>query len=303
MPPVRIRCLTMVGALALAWSATMSAQNPAQASPAGESFSSLVQSANAARDAGNAAEAIRDFSRAVALRPEWAEGWWNLGTIQYETNHYADAVTALRKLVALAPNSAAGWSILGLSEFETKDYANALASLQKAQNLGGIADPDIAHVSAYHLAMLLIRGGDFTRATVLLRSGFGASPPSQVKILFGLALLHIPLLPSEVDPSQDALIQSAGDAAASTDPAPALATLVQQHPQTPWLHYACGLALASAGRFSEALTQQKLEASVSPASPLPWIEISDLALRFHHTQQALSAARHAVSLDNHSSAA
>jgi len=281
----------MLAALALAWSAAVSAQSASQTKQANNPFQSLVQAANAARNSGNTAQAVRDYTQAVALRPGWAEGWWNLGAIQYETNHYPEAVTALRKLVALAPSSAAGWSILGLSEFETKDYADALVSLKKAHDLGGISDPDIAHVSTYHLAMLLIHSGDFTHATALLHSGFGTSPPSQVKVLLGLALLRVPLLPTEVDPSQDALIQSSGDAAASPDPGSALAALVRQYPKTPWLHYAYGVALASAGHLPEALAQIKLETTLSPASPLPWIEISHLALQLGHKQQAHAAAQ------------
>ncbi len=268
-----------------------------------ESFQSLVQSANAARDSGNADEAIRDYSRAVALRPDWAEGWWGLGITQYEANQYADAVTSLRSLVALAPNMAPGWSILGLSEFETKDYASALASLEKAKQLGGIDDPDIARVSAFHLALLRIRNGEFERATELLHSIFGAPAPPQVRVALGLALLRIPLLPSEVDPSQEALIQAAGDAAASANIGQALAALTQQYPKTPWLHYAYGLALNAAGQTHEALAQQKLETGISDGSALPWIEISRLELSLMHWEPALNAARRAVVLDAESSAA
>ena len=106
------------------------------AAPA-QSIQSLEQAASAARDAGNTDEAIRDYSRIVALRPDSAEDWWNLGTTQYQANRYSDAVASLRKLTQLAPNAAEGWDMLGLSQFETKDYAAALASLKKARSLGG----------------------------------------------------------------------------------------------------------------------------------------------------------------------
>lgn len=298
MPPVRIRCLALFAALAVVWSASAqdTTQIGAQTGSTNRSFSSLVQAASAARDSSNSEEAIRDYTKAVALRPGWAEGWWNLGALQYETNHYPEAVTALRKLVALAPSSAAGWSILGLSEFETKDYASALASLQKAHNLGGIGDPDIAHVSAYHLGMLLVRSGNFTAATSLLRSDFGSAPPAQVKTLLGLALLRVPLLPTQVDPSKDALVQAAADAATSPDRASGLAALVRHYPQTPWLHYAYARALASAGKLKESIDQQLLETKLSPASPLPWAAISRLARQLGRRQQARAAARKAARL-------
>lgn len=197
-----------------------------------QSIQSLEQAANAAREAGNADEAIRDYSRIVALRPGSTEDWWNLGTTQYQANRYSDAVTSLQKLTQLAPNAAQGWDMLGLSQFETKDYAAALASLKKARSLGGKdEDPEIARVAAYHLALLLIRSGDFEHATTLLLSEFGGAPSAQIKTAMGLALLRVPLLPAEVDPSHDALIQAAGEAATSADPTQALATLVLQYPQ------------------------------------------------------------------------
>ncbi|HTV07005.1 MAG TPA: tetratricopeptide repeat protein [Acidobacteriaceae bacterium] len=294
MPPIRILWLAMLGALTLAWSAACPAQNTAPSKSANESFASLVQSANAARDSGNTTEAIRDYSRAVALRPDWAEGWWDLGALQYEANQYAGAVSALRKLVALAPDSAVGWSLLGLSEFETQNYSGALASLQKARDLGGVSDPDIARVSAYHLALLYIRSGQFEKAASLLKIGETAAP--QIKIAYALGVLRIPLLPSEVDPSQDALLHAVGDAWSSASPN-AIPDLLRQYPKTPWLHYAYGLTLESQGRLQDALEQQKTETVLSPANPLPWIEMSRLDLRLGHKHQALAAARRAVLLD------
>jgi tetratricopeptide (TPR) repeat protein len=274
----------------------------AQSKPGG-SFQSLVLAANAAREAGNAEEAVRDYERALALRPDWAEGWWDLGMTQYQRNQYADAVTSLRRLTILAPNVASGWSMLGLAEFETKDYPSALTSLEKAQKLGGIDDPEIARVSGYHFALLLIRNGEFERGAKLLHSVFGETPAAQVKVALGLALLRVPLLPFEVDPSQDALIQSAGDAAASPDGLQALGALTRQYPNVPWLHYAYGLALAAAGQTQEALGQQKIETTISVANALPWAEISSLELQSKQIGRALAAATHAVALDGESSAA
>ena len=286
----------------LAFSLTAAAQSGATANQA-DGFQSLVQSANTAREAGNADEAIRDYSRAVALRPSWAEGWWDLGSTQYEANHYAQAVRSLQRLIELAPAMAPGWSILGLAEFETKDYSGALTSLEKAQKLGGIDDPEIASVSSYHLALLLIRNGEFERAATLLHSVFGEAPPPQARFALGLALLRVPLLPSEVDPSQEAFVQEAGNAAANSNPSQALAELTEQYPHVPWLHYTYGLALEAAGQTQKALEQQKAESTISPASELPWIEISRLTLRLKQPQQALSAAKRAVALDDKSSAA
>src|SRR6185312_9599091 len=217
MSPLRPSRAAALCVLALCLCATAFPQNTS------DSFQSLEQSANAARDAGNANQAIRDYARALALRPDWAEGWWNLGALQYQANQYADAVHSLRHLTALAPGAAQGWALLGLSQFETKDYSAALASLEKAQKLGGVPDPEITRVTAYHLALLLIRSGDFDRAAALLHSTFGSAPPAQVKSALGIALLRVPLLTAEVGPAKYALIRSSDHEGTFAGTVPALA--------------------------------------------------------------------------------
>ncbi len=264
-----------------------------------ESFQTLAEAATAAREAGKPEQAIQGYTRAVTLRPDWAEGWWYLGTMQYDRDHYSEAIPPLKKLVQLSPDLGEAWSFLGLSEFELKDYTGALAHLEKAQSLGNGDDPELGRVSAYHLALLLNRRGDFERATTLLLSASGQNQVSpQIKSALGLALLRIPLLPSEVEPSHDALIQAAGEAAsmAADRSLDALRTLVDEHPKIPWLHYAYGLALATAGQTKEALTAQREEAAISPQSALPRIQISTLEVSMGQTPEALRAAEEAVSL-------
>ncbi|HZD48923.1 MAG TPA: tetratricopeptide repeat protein [Silvibacterium sp.] len=265
-----------------------------------DNFQALGAAASAAREAGHADEALRDYSRAVALQPDWAEGWWYLGTMQYDRDHYADAIPPLRKLVEISPDLGAAWAFLGLSEFETRDYANALTHLEKVQTLGVADDPDLARVSAYHLALLFNRAGDFERSTALLLSISGANAPPQIKTALGIALLRIPLLPDQIDPAQDALIQAAGEAASLSHDFPkyleALRTLIGEHPRTPYLNYRYGLALASAGQTDEAFAAQKKETAISPESALPRIQIATLQLVNHRYPESLLSAREAVAL-------
>ena len=280
-----------------------------QASGAGETFQAVAEAAANAREAGKADEAIRDYARAVALRPDWAEGWWYLGTMQYDRDRYAEAIPALRKLVQFAPNLGSAWAFLGLSEFETRDYDSSLADLQKAHSIGVADDHELARVSGYHLALLLNRRGEFERATSLLLSlsGQGELPP-QIKSALGMALLRIPLLPDQVDPSQEAFLQSAGEAAATAARNPAhavdvLGKLMKEHPQAPYLHYAYGLALATEGQTEEALAAQQRETEISPESLLPRIQIITLQLVLHQFPAALRSAQQGVALVPDSSAA
>ena len=284
------------------------AQDPAQSAPA--SFEELAKAATAAREAGKTEQAIQDYKQALEIRQDWSEGWWYLGTMEYDTDRYAEAIPVFQKLVQLSPGLGAAWGFLGLCEFETKNYENSLQHLRKAQELADADDPELTRVSQYHLALLLIRTGDFEQATHSLAATFGQGTISpQVKAALGLVLLRVPLLPEELDPSGDALVHASGEIAANVvkgDTAKALGdfrALIAEHPETPYVRYAYGRALAAAGRLEEALQQEQAELAFSPGSALPRIEISQLQFQLKHPQEALAAAKDAVRVDPNSAAA
>jgi tetratricopeptide (TPR) repeat protein len=273
-------------------------------------FDSIVKSAGAYRDAGNISAAIQAYHRALQLRPDWEEGWWYVGTLNYNAEHYPEAIGAFRRLVALAPQGAPGWEFLGLCEFETKDYSNALAHLQKGTSLAGGQDPELVRVVNYHLALLLIRNGAFEKASELIHSTFGQGEiPAQAKAALGLAFLRVPLLPREIDPSKEALIEEAGgsaDSLADGDTKAALESLskmIGEYPDTPYLHYGYGLALAAEGQLQKAMQEMREEIRLSPESAWPWIELAKLDIEEKEAKEAVSAARLAVRLAPDSAAA
>lgn len=257
-----------------------------------QTFDSFSAAAASARESGDKTKALAAYEFALKLRPDWEEGLWYLGTLNYDTNRFADAITPLRHVIKLDPAMASAWVFLGLCEFETRDYDLALPDLRHGVDLGGTKDdPELARVADYHLALLLIRNGDFEKGTSLLTSDISGTPSAQVKTALGLALLRVPLLPSEVDPSRDGLVQSAGEAAlllSQRDPRALdlLRGLAAQYSAIPYVHYAYGLALASAVHPTEALTQQRKEEEISPASLLPLVEIVKLEELQHHQREA-----------------
>lgn len=274
------------------------------------SFEALAKSAAAARESGNPKDAMRDYQRALAIRPEWTEGWWYLGTLQYDSDQYQEAIRSFQKLVELAPGAGPAWSFLGLCEFEAKDYANSLEHLKKGQHLQDSEDPEVARVSKYHLALLLIRAGNFEDATSLLARTFGQSQASaQVEVALGLALLRVPLLPGEVDPSREALVHAAGEVAAklaANESARALAefpSLLEDYPDVPYIHYAYARTLSGAGRREEAFEQMREEARISPKSATVQTQMSQLLLQMQKPDEAVRAAEGSLRLAPDSAAA
>jgi tetratricopeptide (TPR) repeat protein len=297
----RLALRSMVCGLAIfLWAAAAWTQPaPAAQFPAPDEspeFSRLRDQALEEAEAGKNADAMRDFRQALALEPGWTEGWWNLGMLQYTASQFSDAETTFQRVAVLAPNAGIAWGVLGLCRFETKNYDDALANLEKAQSLGMKSDEEIARVAEYHLALLWVRAGRFDQASQLLAAGFGTGAvPEQARIALGLATLRVPLLPDQLDPSREALLSAAGDAAISGDPG-RFATVVRENPKIPYLHFAwCG-ALAQARRYHEALDACFAETKISPESSLPWVEIGHLQLLQAQLSAALKSAQTAVRL-------
>ena len=287
-------------------SSVVTAQTPSNSA----SFETLAANAVSAREAGRIDEAIRNYRAAVELRPAWDEGWWYLGTLLYDTDHFEEAIPALRRVVELAPKAGPAWAFLGLCEFEAGDYPKALVDLQNAKEIGFSENPDIEKVTLYHLGLLLNLHGEFERATELLVSAFGPSHfTEQIKAVLGLALLRAPILPAQIDPSKDALIHAAGETAVllanhEIDAASrGFEQVLRDYPGTPYLHYQYGMALLGASQFQQAELQLRAETRTTPQSPLPWIALASLSEKRNDPGEALTAARQAVQIAPRSAAA
>lgn len=233
----------------------------------------------------------------LRARPQWMEGWWQLSTAAYDANRYDVAVPALEHVVSAAPRMGIAFNLLGLSEFELKHYAQARSHLERAAELANSDDAEVERVAAYHLALLRIRDGDFSKASDLLRAKFGSSPNTQVSYALGLAALRVPLLPEAVDPSYESLLTSVGSAEArGSGTAGQLAGLVEQHSEIPFLHLAYGDLLERDGQTQQALAALRDEARRTPESAVPWTAIERLERAQGHTSAASAAHAKALSL-------
>jgi predicted Zn-dependent protease len=239
--------------------------------------------------------AMRDLQQVLAVAPEWKQGWWSLATVQYAANRFPEAEATLEKVVAFAPKMGTAHALLGLCEFETRDYPLARQHLEEALSLG-IEDPETSRVAAYHLALLLIHGGDFQRALDVLHTRFaGQNNSQQINFAYGMALLKVGgLFPDQVDPSKEALIQAVGEL--TNAPLERFPALVARYPETRNLHAAYAAALLQGNRPEEALEQLRQETIVSPSDPDPWIEIGHIEQMLGHEAQSRAALAKARTL-------
>ena len=311
------RGLLFASASVLLLSVGLAAQDSPPAQPtapqteaAPPSADDLAAKADAARDAGHSDDAIRLYREALKLRPTWDEGWWYVATLSYDAERYADAIPAFKTFLQIDPNAGAGWNFLGLCEFETKDYKDAFVDLQKGQDLGFEDTGGAMKVAKYHIALLYNLNGQFDKATSLLTSEFGQGTlPDQIKTALGMAMLRVPLLPNQVDPSKDALLHAAGETAAFLAASnferafQSFQQMLQDFPDTPYLQYAYASALITVSRDGDAAVHLRAEAHLTPDSALPHIGLALVELRANAPEEALREAEHAVKLAPQSAAA
>jgi tetratricopeptide (TPR) repeat protein len=296
--------LLIVGLFALAGSLSKLAQAQGDSG-----FDAVSSNATTAREAGRIEEAIRDYRASLNLRPDWDEGWWYLGTLSYDVDHFQEAIPALKHFTDVHSEVGAAWAFLGLSEFEIGDHHSAFDHLQQAQRLGFADDPDVEKVAIYHLGLLMNLQGQFEKSAPLLVGTFGKHQfQEQIKVALGMALLRIPLLPSQVDPAKDALINAAGEVATSLANQDIAASkrefqhMLKDYPGTPYLAYGYGTFLLQNGEYELAERQFRDEGLLRPQSAVPHLGLSSLYLKQERIHEAIEEARSAVALAPQSAA-
>jgi len=238
--------------------------------PARATFAQLSREAAAARDAGRADEAIALYRRALAVRPTWDEGQWYLGTLLYEQARWSEARAAFAQVLRVHAEHAGAVAMTGLCTFQLGDHDRALRSLLKARALHIQNTPELATVVRYHTGILLTRFGEYEAANQVLveLAAEGQDGPQTVEA-FGVNLLRMPMLPSEVPAEARPRVQLAGEAgvAMATRQVARATALVErlaaEYPTTPNVHYVWGVLLLAEAP-SRALDLFRKELEVSP---------------------------------------
>jgi tetratricopeptide (TPR) repeat protein len=183
----------------------------AQANP--NSFEDVVARASSAREQGDAHRALELYRQALQLNPQWPDGWWYLGALQYGDGAYPVARDALSRYIELTPDAGPALAMRGLCEFETGEYSQSLKDIQRGLSFGAANAPRNEKILRYHEGLLLTRSGRFEDAL----HSFGPlardeEANSQLPLAVGLAGLRVPLLPKDVKTDQREMFSLAGTA-------------------------------------------------------------------------------------------
>jgi tetratricopeptide (TPR) repeat protein len=274
---------------------------PPQAAPP-ETFESAARRAQAARDAARDVEAIEAYQAALALRPDWDEGLWYLGTLLYQSGRREEADTVFERFLQLKPQTGAGWVLRGFCSFETGDYKAAADLLRRGLGLGLRGNAELDALARLRLAVALVKTYQFEAATLPLTILARATPEKpEVVTAVGLALLRMAMLPSEVPAERRDLVEKTGRAGAyhlaerGADAEREYAELVAAYPDEPWIHYAQGVFLLRTDS-ERGMAALKRELQVNPGNVLACLEIAFELLKLHRNDEAKAVAERAVEL-------
>ncbi len=245
-------------------------------------FSKLEESAKKASEENRLEEANRLYARALAIRPRWGEGWWSLGTLEYDQDHYVEAAQAFEKLLRLQPSNGTAYAMLGLCEFELGREELALQHIQKGKNIGLNKDVGLGHVVLYHEGVLLQRKGSFQAAQETLEElCLRGAQGDEVANILGMTMLRLttknPPPQGSVDANVVVRIGRAECLAGQKkydEARPGFEAVVKENPNYPNIHYAYGLFLLEVRDLAGGVEQLQQEVKNNPDHVLARLRIA-----------------------------
>ncbi len=269
-----------------------------------EPYQKLADRATQAQRKGRSEEAIRLYLKVLQARPEWADGWRNVGILLANRKEYARANAAFKNLLDVQPKNGAAWALLGLCEYEQGRYDEAYKDIQRGRTFG-IGNSDLEKVAAYHAALVLIQKGEFPAAQALLArlSRLGVDDPDLITA-FGLAAMRIPTVPEKVDADQLELVRRVGqiDFQALHDPVTvnktvaAYEALLRERPADPRLHFAFGNYLFNLGHYDRGLQEMTKVLELDSNDLMALLQMALTYLKVNEPELALPYAEKAVQL-------
>jgi len=277
-----------------------------QKSPSNHSFDRVAALAKQASEANDLKEAIPLYRQALGLRPQWAEGWWMLGTILYDRDIYLEAARAFRKVVALQPDHGSARVMLGLCEFELGQDGSALRDIEKGKQLGILKDPQLRRVMLYHEGVLLLRKNRFEAA----QQSFDLLNQDEVEVegddfVLALGMAVLRMRPETLPPAGSTareIVLLAGKAewfAASkkfNEARQEYSSLANEYSDMENIHYAFGRFLLEIREIDAAVAEFQREIQNNPQHVLARLEIA--AVRYTlDSADGVKYAEQAVKLD------
>ena len=209
---------------------------------------------------------------------------------------------AFAHVTSLKPDASPAWAMLGLTEYRLGELEAAAQHLMRWQTIGPAGDNEISRAAGLHLAMLLVRGGQFDLAMRPLTWLASAHPETtELSLLCGLMIQELPLLPAEVKQADRERTVAVGHAVYSAlagrdaEAKMLFEEVIARYPKARGVRYAYGLVLSRMGN-AEALPVLRQEVELFPDDVHAHLQIALELLGRGQAKEALPAAQEAVRL-------
>ncbi len=255
-----------------------------------QSFLAAAQQAAARKDFSSAAVS---YKQAVAISPQTAELWTNLGLMYHETGEFAEAIKSFSEAARLKPSLYVPQLFLGIDNLELKQTEAAIPFLLKAEKLNP-KDPQAPITLG--------------RAYAIAGNGNGASDaywravnlaPQNGNAWLGLGMAYLEQVDSDArvmtstykDSNYDKLRASElfADQGKLVQAARAYKAALADASPAPCTHAGYGIVLLRQKALADAKTEFDQEATSNPECPLTRLGVAALKLVQGDAPNALSA--------------
>jgi tetratricopeptide (TPR) repeat protein len=299
-----LKCVALIFVLSSTCALRCAPAEVHQATPKQPSFDTWAAQAEAAKNQNRLDDAVLLYKKALAVRPQWSEGWWSLGTLLYDENNYAEAEQAFQKFVRVDTKNGTGRLMLALCQYELGKDDASLQNIFTAEKLGIEKNDQLQHVLQYHEGMLLLRKAQYESAIEVLaylsREGV-QSDDLYTAIGMGALMMSPREAPSagsagrtvvlRVGHAENFSLLQSYDAARKE-----YQSVVADYPGFPNIHYAYGRFLLQVQDTQAAVEQFQLELKRNPRHTRALLQIAATHYRID-SKQGIPYAEQAVQID------
>ncbi len=130
-------------------------------------------------------QAAESFQQVIASKPDNANAYYNLGTLNLRRNHPEDAKAYLQKTIELRPDFAEAWNNLGMLAAQQGNGAEAIQDFEES-----IRIRPTYHTAYLNLGNVYRQQGDFDKAEASLSRAISIRPDDP-EVLYSLGMLSI----------------------------------------------------------------------------------------------------------------
>jgi superkiller protein 3 len=88
-------------------------------------------------------EAIAEYQKAIDIKPDYARGYYNIGSAYREKKKIDEAIASFQKALEINPKYAEAHYALAVIYYEKSEFKSAIEHFDQAGKLGIVIDPKL----------------------------------------------------------------------------------------------------------------------------------------------------------------